>query len=60
MVTLNPVCLISEMRKGNKERKNLIDIGWENKERKKMRGIKMRITPCLGDRTRSRGEEGVL
>jgi len=37
MVTLKAVCLVSKMRKGNKERKKLTDIGWENKERKNER-----------------------
>ena len=41
------------MRKGNKERKTT-DIGWENKEQK-MRGMKMRIITCFGDRTISSG-----
>ena len=40
------------MRKGNKEIK-ITDIGWENKEQ--MRGMKMRIITCFGDRTTSRG-----
>ena len=34
--------LISKMRKGNKERKKITDIGSVNKE-PKMRGMKMRI-----------------
>ena len=46
------------MRKGNKERKKITDIGWENKEQKKiMRGMKMRIITCFGDRTISRGSD---
>ena len=40
------------MRKGNKERK-ITDIDWENEEQ--MRGMKMRIITCFGDRTISRG-----
>jgi len=41
------------MRKGHKEKKKVTDTSWENKERKKMRGMKMRIITYFGDRTRS-------
>ena len=45
------------MRKEEKvtKREKITDIGWENKEQKKMRGMKMRIITCFGDRTISRG-----
>jgi len=51
--TLNAVFLISKMRKANKQRKKISHTGWENKVRNEMRGMKMRIITCFGDRTRS-------
>ena len=37
MVIPNAFFKISEMRKGNKERKKITDTGWENKGRKNKR-----------------------
>ena len=51
--TLNAVFLISKMRKANKQRKKISHTGWENKVRNEMRGMKMRIITCFGDRARS-------
>ena len=50
----------SKMRKGNKERekKSLVVAG--NIKSEKMRGMKLRIITCFGDRTRSRGKEALL
>ena len=38
------------MKKAEKvtQREKITDIGWENKEQKKMRGMKMRIITCFG------------
>ena len=50
----HPLFLISKMRKGNKERKKSLILAGKIKS-KKMRGMKMRIITCFGDRTISRG-----
>ena len=51
--TLNAFFVVSKMRKGNKVRQknSLILAGTMKNE--KMRGMKMRIITCFGDRTRS-------
>ena len=45
--------LISKIRKGNKERKKSLILA-EKIKSEKMRGMKMRIITCFGDRTKSR------
>ena len=51
IVTLNAI-VFNKVTK----RERITDIGWENKEQK-MRGMKIRITTCFGDRTINRGKD---